>query len=438
MSLQVLFSWLFRCFLGVFFAALTVVAFTYGTIPRLTSSGFLGMVNMGIISYLLLLAVRHFLMIFFAGLEKVKRDSTEMPTDFPPISILVPAFNEGTVIEHCIEELCKIDYPHYEILIIDDGSTDDTAFYARKAASERGNVRVLCKKNGGKASALNLGIEQAKFSYVFCIDADSLVAPAALKMGIRHLVANSSVGAVAGSVFVLNQHTALTKFQALEYLIGLNFFKSAQSYFGLVTIIPGPSGLFRKSTLQKLGGYAADTFAEDCDVTLRLLIAGHSVIFEPQMEVRTEAPQDLLSLIKQRYRWNRGILQALRKHYGALRHPVTQPVAWMLICYFFLESLLLPFLNIFLAALSLFYTAHTQDFSLFSMWLIQLTLLDLSTVLVSLSDLRWSTQLVFFAVVNRFSYAFFLEIIKLLSSCEEVLGIQMNWGKLHRIGEVKK
>jgi cellulose synthase/poly-beta-1,6-N-acetylglucosamine synthase-like glycosyltransferase len=207
-----------------------------------------------------------------------------------------------------------------------------------------------------------------------------------LRFGIRHF-ADTEVVAVAGSVLVLNQNNTITGFQAVEYLTGLNFFKSAQSYLGLVTIIPGPSGLFKKSELQKIGGYEADTFAEDCDLTLRLVQSGARVVYEPYMEVSTEVPDKTLTLIKQRYRWNRGILQATRKFMRMNSiFRVRDVKTLMVFGYLWLESIALPVLNVFIAVLSLVYQLVNADFSLLSLWLVVLLGLDMAVVLITLVD----------------------------------------------------
>jgi biofilm PGA synthesis N-glycosyltransferase PgaC len=407
--------------------------FNAGRTPTLALTGFLGVVNVGIIAFLLALTLRQFLFLLFSAREEARRESVPPATDLPPISIIVPAYNEGLVIESSIDELLRVDYPTLEIVVVDDGSTDDTFERAQRAAAGRAKVKVFRKLNSGKARTLNFGLAQASHPYVFCMDADSHVVPGALKAGVRHF-ADPRVAAVAGAVLVLNQRNATTRFQATEYLTGLNFYKAAQSFFGLVTIIPGPSGLFRAEVLRSLGGYEADTFAEDCDLTLRLLMAGHRVVYEPDMEVRTEVPEGPGALIRQRYRWTRGTLQATRKHLRVLARLFVDPVPALVLLYMLFEALFLPVVNVGLTALCIAYQIWSADFSLFSLWLLQLTMLEVSVVLVTLSDLRWSLRLLAFATVNRFTYSFFLDIIKILASVEDLFGVRMSWNKLDRVG----
>lgn len=424
-------SWLLRIALALCLIWVTALVLHTGRVPRLAFSGLLGVVNVSIVCYLLLLSLRHFLLLFFAAREEVRRETLPEAKSWPAVSILVPAYNEDVVISRTIECLKELDYPEFEVIVIDDGSSDDTQARAILACAADARFRVVSVANGGKARALNQGLALARHDLVFCMDADSRLAPQSIRAGVRHFE-DPAVGAVAGAVLILNAGTWPARFQTLEYLTGLNFYKSAQSYLGLVTIIPGPSGLFRKELVNGLGGYAPDTFAEDCDLTLRLAVTGARVVYEPLMEVRTEVPESFVSLIKQRYRWNRGILQATCKHLGLLRSPAREPVGFLVISYMFFESLILPVLNLGITLLSLVYTGLSFDFSLFSLWLLQLTLLDLSVLVFTLSDVRWPLWLVPIAAVNRFTYSFFLDIVKAISSVEELLGVRMTWGKLER------
>jgi len=343
-----------RFILIILFLATAFLFYSPNLVPPLSSSGFLGEINRWIVVFLFLLAARQFFYLFFSACEEIRRE--RLPRDYPlhPISIIVPAYNEGVVIHHTIRNLLMIDYPDFEIILVDDGSSDDTYSAGLKASMGDPRVRAFRKTNGGKAAALNYGISYAKNKYIFCMDADSIVHKDALRMGIRHFV-DPDIVAVAGSVLVLNQINSITQFQAMEYLTGLNFFKSAQSYLGLVMIIPGPSGLFRRSEVVSIGGYKADTFAEDCDLTLRLVIRHGRIVYEPLMEVRTEIPEQVMPLIKQRYRWNRGILQALSKHLRKGLLSFRQPHVFVVILYMALETLVLPIANVTITLLSLGY-----------------------------------------------------------------------------------
>ena len=154
-------------------------------------------------AFLLLLVLRYLALLWFSFLNHM--DDERLPEKrHPLVTILVPAYNEGAVIQGSIESLLHLVYPHYEVIVIDDGSSDDT--YRKAVAYEgshgRANVRVITKTNGGKSRALNTGIENASGDFILCMDGDSALHPATLRRAIRHLVGNRHVAAVAGSVKV--------------------------------------------------------------------------------------------------------------------------------------------------------------------------------------------------------------------------------------------
>src|SRR5262249_9404716 len=137
-----------------------------------------------------------------------------------------------------------------------------------------------------------------------------------------------------------------------------------------------------------VGGYKSDTFAEDADLTLRLVTGRGRVVYEPLMEVHTEIPEQMVPLIKQRYRWNRGILQAVRKHVRRGMF-VREPHVAIVVLYMMTETMILPVANVAVTLMSLFYQVLAMDFSLLSLWLAVLLLLDLAVLLVTLVDHRW-------------------------------------------------
>ena len=183
-----------------------------------------------LLAFLILLVVRYIVLLWLSYLHHLgtRGAERESPVD-ASVSILVPAFNEGPVIEAAIGSLLELDWPSFEVIVIDDGSTDDT--YERACALEgtRGGatVRVIRKTNAGKASALNTGLAVASSPFVLCMDADSRLGRDTLRLAMRHF-ANPRVGAVAGNVKVVNRGTLLARLQALEYIQGLTLPRRAQ------------------------------------------------------------------------------------------------------------------------------------------------------------------------------------------------------------------
>jgi cellulose synthase/poly-beta-1,6-N-acetylglucosamine synthase-like glycosyltransferase len=394
------------------------------------------LVLISLIMFLAILFARYFSLLWFAFLQLLEK--TMRPrragAPLPPVSVIVPAYNEGTVLESAIDALLRIDYPTFEVIIVDDGSTDDTLAIARRLEGRHASieVRVFTKANGGKATALNTGIAQARFGFVLCMDADSAIAPDSLREAMPHF-RDQAVGAVAGNVKVVNRENWLTRLQALEYIEGLNMPRRAQGFIAAVNIVPGPVGLFRVEALQEVGGYDNDTFAEDADLTLKLISAGWKIVYEENAVAWTQAPTRVLDLVQQRYRWTRGILQAVRKRKWILLKPFPDFPLWLSGMEMAFEGILWPVLNVyghlFFALVAMLYGVG----ELLLYWWILLTLLDLVAALVTVSMEEESLSLVPLAIVYRFFFILFLDVTKTFAAVEEVFRLGMEWGKLRRI-----
>jgi poly-beta-1,6 N-acetyl-D-glucosamine synthase len=382
------------------------------------------------------LIVRYFGLLWFSYLGQLEEE--EIPASLRPlVSILVPAYNEGAVIQASIRSLLKLDYPRFEIIVIDDGSTDDTCRKARAFEGRHGHasVRVIRKVNGGKARALNAGIAAARGSLVLCMDGDSTLHPKTLRRAVRHFASNA-VGAVAGNVKVVNRTNVWTNLQALEYIEGLNMVRRAQGFFRAVNIIPGPIGIFRRSALERVGGYDPDTFAEDCDLTLKLLVDGWQIPFEAEAIAFTEAPERLQDLLKQRYRWTRGILQAIRKHRRSLVDPRLGKSVTFTLWYMVFEGIAWPALNVFAHALFVFIAITYGVAVPLVLWWAQLTVLDLAAALYCVIAEEEEIAIVLYAVLYRAFFALLIDTVKLFASLEESFQLKMEWGKFDRIGRI--
>jgi len=391
-----------------------------------------------LLCFLILLILRYFVMLWFAFLAHLESSSDADVDAYPPlVSILVPAYNESVCIASSIRSLAELDYPNKEIIVIDDGSTDDTYWCALEEGKRtRGvSVRVLSQRNGGKASALNHGIGEAQGAFVLCVDGDSNLAPQSLREGMRHF-GDPNVVAVAGNVKVVNRRNLLTWLQALEYVEGLNLVRSAQAFFRAVNIIPGPLGIFRRDALLAAGGYSGATFAEDCDLTLTLLEQGWKIKYEPRAIAFTEAPEELFPLLKQRYRWTRGILQALRKHRQILFTRGHGFGTRITIAYMMFEAVLWPAMNVFANAFLLLIAVQYGTTRLLALWWLQLTLLDAIGALFAVAAEKEDLRLVPYSVIYRMSYILLIDICKVLATFEELAGVRMGWGKLERLGRL--
>jgi len=389
--------------------------------------------------FLVLLATRYALLLWLGYLHHLESrgaaDAAAAPTLEERVTIVVPVYNEGPVLERALESLLALDYPAFDIVVVDDGSTDDTFAIASRMQGRRGDVtlRVVTKLNGGKAAALNAGIALARTPFVLCMDGDSRLAPDTLRHAMRHF-ADPRIGAVAGNVKVVNRDTLWTRLQALEYIEGLNMARRAQGFLRVVNIIPGPIGIFRRDVLEQVGGYDTDTFAEDADLTLKILTAGWHVAYEERAVAWTEAPEHYLDLVKQRYRWTRGILQALRKHAGLRKSDdlTTQLSIAMMI----FEALLWPAVNVLGGAAFCIAVLSTGATAGIIYWWTLLTMLDVAAALYSVGMEAEDLRLIPYALAYRLFFVTMVDVAKLFATVEEVFGVRMSWGKLARAGRI--
>jgi biofilm PGA synthesis N-glycosyltransferase PgaC len=355
----------------------------------------------------------------------------------PFISIVIPAYNEGILIQSSVRSLLAVDYPNYEILVVDDGSTDDTYACAMEIARAETHVRirVFTKPNGGKSDALNVGMARARGEFILNMDGDTLLNSQALRKCIRHFD-DPQIGAVAGNIKVYNRENLLTRMQSLEYIEGLAMARKAQSYARVCNVIPGPLGMFRKSALMQVCGYDHDTFAEDCDLTLKLLRVGWHIAYEPAAIAWVETPSKVLDLIKQRYRWSRGILQAIAKHRDNLWNPRKGGINFFILWGMLFENIIWPITNVMSNIVFIYIGIQYGVLLLLLYWWLQLTLLDIIAAIYCVTVEREDVSIVFLAPFFRIFYILFVDVVKVLANLEEFLGLKMTWGKLQREGKI--
>jgi cellulose synthase/poly-beta-1,6-N-acetylglucosamine synthase-like glycosyltransferase/peptidoglycan/xylan/chitin deacetylase (PgdA/CDA1 family)/spore germination protein YaaH len=240
----------------------------------------------------------------------------------PQVAVLIPAYNEQKVIVRTIRSVLNSDYANLRVIVIDDGSSDntyDTARDAYPAELASGRLTVLTKPNAGKAEALNFAVRRLDEEIYVGIDADTVIASDAVSRLVCHF-ADPRVGAVAGNAKVGNRVNLWTRWQALEYITSQNFERRALDLFNVVTVVPGAIGAWRTAAVLKGGCYPINTVAEDADLTMNLLEQNYKVIYEDRALAFTEAPINARGLMRQRFRWSFGTLQAVFKHKQAFRN----------------------------------------------------------------------------------------------------------------------
>lgn len=395
-----------------------------------------GIMIAGFLIFGVVVVVRYLVLIFAAIYEKFTTTTGTGDNWAPSVSIIVPAFNEETLIEESLISLMSLDYPDYEIIIVDDGSTDGTTNKARLVAvrSSQVPVHIISQSNAGKAWALNTGIVHAQGEIVVCVDADSKLNPDALRIGVNYFK-DPRVGAVGGFVDIINLNRILMLLQRLEYLISQNFIRRALSVFNIVTVVPGPIGMFRKIAVRQIGGYntSHDCFAEDADLTVRLLANGWRVKGDTRMTAFTEAPNTIFALLRQRYRWKRGIFQAFFDNVYRL---VTSPnsaglyIAGILV----FESFLFDILNFGITLFALTSVLAFAKFNIFLWAFVALLILDLCVFVFATIEQKNLFEQFWLFFLSRISYAYILQAWGVFALFDELFSTKMSWDKLERTG----
>lgn len=249
-------------------------------------------------------------------------DQPRVLPDTPPVSVLIPCFNEGENAEETISHALRLDYPEFEVIAINDGSRDNTGEVLDRLAARHPRLRVVhLAQNQGKAMALQAGSLLAKHEYLICIDGDALLDPHAAHWMVRHFVADASVAAVTGNPRIRNRSTLLGRVQVGEFSSIVGMIKRAQRTFGRLFTVSGVITAFRRSAVHRVGYWSPDMMTEDIDITWKLQRAGWDVRFEPNALVWILMPETLAGLWKQRLRWACGGAQVLLKNLDVLARP---------------------------------------------------------------------------------------------------------------------
>jgi peptidoglycan-N-acetylglucosamine deacetylase len=280
---------------------------------------------LGLLKWLFFVAIalgiaRAVLMAGLAIYSKREADRETLPAIDPArfVSVLIPAYNEATVIENSVRRVLESEEVRLEIIVIDDGSTDGTSDIVTAAFGDEPRVRLLTLSNGGKAAALNQGMQMATGDVIVALDADTQFEPLTIARLARWF-ADPEIGAVAGNAKVGNKVNLVTRWQGVEYVTAQNLERRALTRFDSITVVPGAVGAWRRKALDDVGGYPVDTLAEDQDLTIAIQRFGWLVAYDVEAVAWTEAPETFRALAKQRFRWAFGTLQCLWKHRRILR-----------------------------------------------------------------------------------------------------------------------
>ncbi len=404
-----------------------------------------------------LMSARLVLIGALATYDRVRR---RPPADLdyrPNVAVLIPAFNEEKVIERTVRSVLDSDYPNLRAIVIDDGSVDATLEVCREAFRKEiadGRVTVLTEPNSGKADALTFALEHVTEEIFVGIDADTLIAPDAISKLVPHF-ADPRVAAMAGNAKVGNRVNLWTRWQALEYITSQNFERRALNTLNAVSVVPGAIGAWRTGAVRAVGGYHHDTVAEDADLTMALLEAGYRVNYEDRALAYTEAPTTANGLMRQRFRWSFGIMQAVWKHKAAVKRKGA--LGWVALPNVMIFQVLLPLVSPFIdlmfvvGMVSYFIdkyrhpeSANPADFHKLVVYFALFMLIDFiaSTIAFALERQQPGRKRDFLLLghvwLQRFAYrqVFSLVLVKTLKRAID--GRSFSWDKLERTATVKQ
>jgi biofilm PGA synthesis N-glycosyltransferase PgaC len=239
--------------------------------------------------------------------------------DLPWATVLIPAHNEAEVITTTLQAACLIDYPRYEVVVVDDGSSDDTAARVEPFLAS-GRVRLVRKLlNEGKALALNDALPLVNGEIILTLDADASPDPMILRRIVPHF-RSARVGAVTGNPRVRNFDTFLARLQAIEFSSIVSLLRRSQRIWGRVVTVSGVVAAFRKSAVFDVGGFSPNMPTEDIELTWKLQKRFYDVRYEARAIVWMTVPTSFKGLFKQRLRWARGLMQVFHKHADVMTH----------------------------------------------------------------------------------------------------------------------
>ncbi|MGJ8689742.1 MAG: glycosyltransferase family 2 protein [Gammaproteobacteria bacterium] len=425
--------------------------------------------------------------------KRTQEDHSLNSGEEPPISIIVPAYNEGKTIVSSLNSILQLNYPRLEILVVNDGSTDDmldvlisefdfkafpenvrtsipTATVNEVYLSQKiKNLRLIDKENGGKADAINAGINVSHSPLFCCIDADSVLEPDSLIRVVQPFLQHPETIAVGGTIRIANGCTVengrlikrgvptniLAIFQMVEYLRAFLFGRVAWSRIKGLLIISGAFGLFRKSAVIEVGGYATDTIGEDMELILRMYRnmlkteRPFRVEFIPDPVCWTEAPETLKVFASQRRRWHRGLSESLSLNRELLFAKGSGPVGWIAFPFFILFEWLSPFIELagYLFSTYLIFTGRLSpvDSAIILFFAVQLSVF-LSVVSLLLDEftfpgatsIKGILVLIFFSFLECFGYRQLNMIYKIQGTIEWMRNTKHKWGDMTRTGAWQK
>lgn len=424
--------------------------------------------------------------------HRVRPDDGLMAFDqvAPPVSILVPAYNEESSIVSSVRSLLQLTYPEFEVIVVNDGSKDDTLTsliegfnlapideshrHPLNTADIRQvyrstlfpNVTVVDKCNGGKADALNAATNLAKYPYLCSVDADSILQRDSMKRVMRAFLNDPTTIAAGGTIRIANgcrvkdgflqqvglPRSPLALFQIVEYFRAFLFGRMGWHPLNGLLIISGAFGVFRRDALERIGGYRTDTVGEDMDLVVRLhreyKQSGdpYRIAFVPDPICWTEAPEDIKTLCTQRARWQRGLGESLSRNVGLVFSRRSGAAGWLAYPFMTVFELLSPLVELcgYIGLLVAWLTGSIDPGSALAFLALAVGLgimLSVSALLLEEASFhlyqssRHLWTLIFVAIVENFGYRQLVSAMRLIGFLQWITGSKASWGTMKRSGK---
>ncbi|KMN44785.1 glycosyltransferase [Bacillus sp. LK2] len=384
------------------------------------------------------LGIFRFLFLIYFAFKQQKKIKSRLFVNSsyqPFVSVVIAAYNEEKVIAKTIRSILDSNYREFEVIVVDDGSKDGTSKVVQETFHKHPKVRLIQKENGGKSSAMNLGFQKSRGEIIVTLDADTIIAQDAISLMIRHFE-DHNVAAVSGNVKVGNRRNLLTTWQHVEYITGFNLERRAFDELNCITVVPGAIGAWRKKNVVESGYLSEDTLAEDTDLTITFLRQGHRIVYEEKAYAFTESPEDVKSLIKQRYRWSYGTLQCLWKHRKALFNSKHKTLGFIALPNMWLFQYVLQFIAPLADILMIMGLFSSDPLKVLGFYLV-FFLMDLLASLFAFKLEKENPKPLVWLILQRFIYRQFMTYVVIKSVFSSIRGVAVGWNKLKRMGSVK-
>jgi cellulose synthase/poly-beta-1,6-N-acetylglucosamine synthase-like glycosyltransferase len=253
-----------------------------------------------------------FFVTFLEKRKKIVKHTDDLKLKYyPTVTVTLPCYNEEKTLEGTVNSLLALDYPKDKLMffLVNDGSTDNTLEIMNKF-KDNPSIKIFNKENGGKHTALNLGLENSTSEFFSCLDADSFVDPQSLKRMMSYFENDPTTMAVAPSIIVHNPKNILQIAQKVDYDMAV-YTKKMLGFVGGIHVTPGPFSVFRRKVFDDLGPYRKAHNTEDQEIALRMQEHGYKIDHCPDAYVHTVSPDSVAKLSRQRQRWIYGFIKNL-------------------------------------------------------------------------------------------------------------------------------